>query len=838
MKARHRRIVFFSVLSVFLALILAIVIVPPMFNIEKLRPGFEQALLSQTGIPAKINGKINISLLGRVNVAAHDVRLPDGRADSVMFAIPLRKIFDINSAPLSGKIYVDGARLDIQGLHAPVIASRIEIRDSIVRFMGNDYNIVSGALENGGFKGSVRAGRHKYFVETRGAGFSVLNKNEGLEISGTFLADGTAAGLLSIDTGNINEWFGFFEPDIYEHVKLDMNFVWDGKQGFRFENIRGNVGGDDFTGSVELGGRNKFQFFSNAIDFDLSFLLSQKSLLTDSDLDLDLRGRLKFADSIYNRVKLSAAGAGDKIIISGLEFENDGMKGSMNGEITGNGAQSLALRFFRGDAEVYCLFSGTPETWRCDEYEYADKDLSAKGALTVAPESFSATLSSQASMPENFDFSSALDFLGPDGSVEFEFADAGGKIEIRNKRQRIAYSFAKDRRLGWPGGGGFEFLPESMRAGPGLLKWDGGKFYFIPNAGGWELTAEGNSFALEGSSAKKLLRAFYPALELPFADDFPYEVSGKYFKPYIRDLEIRVAGHVFRGSAGSAGIALKTDMLDLDEFANFKYFEDYEESQFLSDAPILAPFGMTGISLSLSAAGIIRNGEKYDNFVYSLRDGAQDFSISDDARGSLLVSLKKNGGAVYEMLVRLNRFAFVGKLLESGSPLNISDSVATGQAVLSTGGKIAHDFWRNMKGTLELGFDGGVLNGIGTDAFYAGAESITRMNAEDAIAHAASGGDTRIKSLRISGEYDNGDFRTTRKFHLSAWHAEMTGDLRLTDGKLDVRTNILLRGAAPDPQTFSLTIRPNGERSYSLSEIMSVFDPDYLSEFVRKHSRK
>ena len=98
MKARHRRIVFFSILSVFLALILAAIIIPPMINLERMRPGFESALLSQTGTTAKINGRINVSLLGRAHVVAHDVIVPNGKIDSVMFTIRLSEIFDVSNA--------------------------------------------------------------------------------------------------------------------------------------------------------------------------------------------------------------------------------------------------------------------------------------------------------------------------------------------------------------------------------------------------------------------------------------------------------------------------------------------------------------------------------------------------------------------------------------------------------------------------------------------------------------------------------------------------------------------------------------------------------------------
>ena len=106
MKARHRRTLFLSVLSVFLTIFLAIIIVPSMLNLKHLRSNFEQVIKNQTGIDAKINGRINMSILQRVYIIAHNVDIPNGNIDSVIFTIPFFKIFNISSAEISGRIYV------------------------------------------------------------------------------------------------------------------------------------------------------------------------------------------------------------------------------------------------------------------------------------------------------------------------------------------------------------------------------------------------------------------------------------------------------------------------------------------------------------------------------------------------------------------------------------------------------------------------------------------------------------------------------------------------------------------------------------------------------------
>jgi hypothetical protein len=839
MKARHRRTVFWVVFSILTTIVMAAVIVPPLISLNGLKPRFERAILLQTEIPAKIRGKVNISLLGRVNVVAHKVSMPGGQIDSVIFAVPLSKIFDINSAPLTGKIMLSGARLIARSLIAPKLANKIEISDSEVNFMGKNYKIINGVLHNGNFTGTIRTKLHKYAVETNGADFWVANKNEGVSVRGRLNPNGGANASLSMNTDDFNSWFDILEPGFNKHVSLKMNIDWDGGNGFKFSDIIGNVtGGGGFTGNISLPaeGMREIKFASNSISRDLSFLIMRRSLLKNAQIELDLSGSLKFAGESYKRIKLSAIEADDRIKISVLEFESDRASGALSGEIAADGAHGMDLRFKRGEADIYCLFNGAPNAWRCDEYEYSDASISAFGTLVAGKNSFSATLKSKSPMPEKFDFAKALNFLGANGTVLFEFSDAGGKIEIKNKKQNIIYSFVKNKTLNWPHAGDFGFLPEPMRAQPGLMTWSDEGFSFLPENEKWKLTALGDFFYLSGTSALELINSFEPSLELPFINDFPYEISGNYSKPYITDLELHIAGHIFRGSANGTNITLKTEVLNLDQFSNDKYFDSYDEMQFLSGEPILAPFKLGRARLSLSAFAIILGGEKYDNFAYSLRDGIQSFSITDDARGSLLISLKKSLSN-YDIMIKLNRFVFRGALPDMLSPLNISDSVATGQARLTTGGKIAYDFWRGMKGSLDISFDGGVLNGIGTDAFYASAADITRLNAEDAIAHAVSGGRTNIKSLRISGEYENGKFRTTRKFQLSARHSEMFGDLQLEGGKMTAQIDILLRGASIEPKPVSLAILPSGERSYSLSEIMRVLDPGYLADFIRTHSQ-
>ena len=142
-----------------------------------------------------------------------------------------------------------------------------------------------------------------------------------------------------------------------------------------------------------------------------------------------------------------------------------------------------------------------------------------------------------------------------------------------------------------------------------------------------------------------------------------------------------------------------------------------------------------------------------------------------------------------------------------------------------------------MNGDIDLTFTGGYIYGIGTDGFYASAEDVTILNAEYALGDALSGGQTRLKSLHIIGHYDSGNFETTQPLTLSLPHVDGTGALKIFDNQMNATFYLVLRGTAPEPAPIDLTVAPNGERTYSLSEIMQNFDPSYMRQFVKNHDR-
>ena len=282
-------------------------------------------------------------------------------------------------------------------------------------------------------------------------------------------------------------------------------------------------------------------------------------------------------------------------------------------------------------------------------------------------------------------------------------------------------------------------------------------------------------------------------------------------------------------------ITLKTDVLNLDSFLSPEYMNRYEELSFLKNHPLMIPFDL-GFDVSLSANALVYSGERYNNFVYSLKPDTQTFSISDDERGNILATIKRNGSE-YDIVLQLNKFKTNGKLLRDTMPLNIADTYVTGDISMETSGHIAHDLEYNINAEFDITFTGGYIYGFGTDEFYALADEINILNAEYALVDALTDGKTRLKSLHIIGRYADGNFETTEPLSLSMPHVDATGTLKITDGTMFGQFFIVMRGTAPEPAPIDLTLQQNGERTYSLSEIMQNFDPAYMRQFVQNHNR-
>lgn len=822
LKPRHKRRIIWTIISIIGALVLSIIIIPPMVTLNTFKPIIESAINTQMNVPAKLNGDIHFSLIGGTTIVAHDVNVPTATIGSVMLSIPFHDLFDMQNAQLKKAVSIYDANIDINNLSPASFNHDIKIYNSKINFRGHEFKIIRAEFKDNKFYGTVRTKNHKYEIEFQGDTFKIKNKNNNLEIIGQIYSDASIRGQIAIETSHINEWFDFSEPKIPYPVALTMNYEWGGGNSYKFTNIDS----DYFSGNIEIleNGDKNVQLASNDIDFDFSFFLKPQKITNKTNLNLDFYGAIKFNNRTFNHVKINANISQDSIQINNVIADDIAITG---GTINANGAKNIMITMPYMNKNVMCLFSGTPEKWQCSKFTYGD----LSGTISVNHDQYDIIVQSNAPVPSDHDLINLASKLGTGGTIEFKFSDIGGTLTISGtKITNTSYNFATNKTLQWLKIN-LPMLPESMKTTTGNFGKKNGMLTFTPNDGTWQLSTYDNYFYLSGNNFK----SWFPDLDLQSINDFNYVFSGFFNNDNISNLNIKIGDQDFFGSLSGTTLTLHTHKLSLDTLLNQEYFDNFSENEFLSNAPLLIPFELP-INISLSSDKLVYKNNEYKNFIYALKRNSQIFSISDSDRGNLLATIERDR-TTYDIFVQLNRFSINGSLLSARMPLNIRDTTITGQLIFNTSGQIAHDILYNMNGNIDITFNNGYIIGMSFDNFYASAPTITILNAEYALADALTSGETRLKTMRLIGEYNNGNFITTAPIELSMRHTDAIGGLAITDGFMTAEFNLTLRGTAPKPATIELSILPNGNRSYSLSEIMKNLDTSYMRAFIKTHDK-
>ena len=821
-KPQHKSRKTWWIISIIGAFLLSIIIVPPLVNLNSLKPNIENVIYNQTGIKAKIHGNINFSLLGQTTIIAHNISIPNGVIQSFEFAVPWHDIFDLKNATISGDIVINGASLLIEKIVPFDINTNIVLNNSKIEFLNKTYDVIFAKLSKNYVDALVRTDQHKYEIKSVNNNFVIQNKNNKLNISGELLPNGTAIATIDITAQNINKWFEFEKPKINGRFPVSANVFWDGGYGFKFSNISAN----GITGNATLqpDGYKIVSLQTDSADYDLSFILQNIDLLQNSTLNLDLNGKIKFLDKTFSHLSVNIIGADDKIQIIKINADDLSISG---GYIDKNGAHNVYVSLPENGIPTTCIFNGTSIKWSCKEFSY-NNDIF--GEMNVDNHTFNIKVYSKRPLSNIQDIINSVKFIGHRGVVKFDFENMTGVIHIDGKRTDVKYSFAKNRSLKWAEID-LPFLPQEMLNEPGSFLWRGNDIIFIPNSKKWNIKTTKDYFYISGDNFK----VWFKNLDLQSINDLPYTVSGNYKRGNISDLEINIAGHKFTGSASGKTITLKTNVLNLDSFISKNFVDNFEELSFFTQLPITLPFEI-GSDLSLSAKTLIYQGQKYDNFVYALKTNKQTFSISDFARGNLLATINKSK-TNYDIQIQMNKFMWDSTLLKQKMPLNISDTLITAEIELNTYGKTANDVINNISGNFDASFNGGYLYGLGISDFYSSAQNINILNAEYALSNALENGITPIKKMHIIGDYNNGNINTTTPFTLSMKHADATGTIDIKNNQMFAIMNLILRGTSSSPTPIEITVLPNGKREYSLSEIMMNFDIEYMRSFIKLHDK-
>ena len=801
---------------------IAIVVIPPMININFLKPKIENVIFSQTGIPAKIHGDINFSLLWHTTIIAHNITVPNGAISSCKFSIPFFDIFNLQNANVSGDISVYGASLFVEKIVPFEIKNTITVHNSNIQFLNKEYTIIDATLSKDNVNAIIRTDQHKYEIKSRNNRFIIKNRNNDLNMSGELYGDGTASAHIEIVAQDINRWFEFEKPRINGHFPIIADLFWDGKYGVKFTGISAN----GITGSVDLqdDGYRIIKLKSDTANYDLSFFLYYPDVLQNASFAMDFYGNLKFANNDFKHVKIITVGSDKEIRIDTIIADGIQIHG---GTIDENGGHNLHVTLPINNTKTTCLFNGTPIQWSCDNFSYGE-DMTGK--INVDKNHFDAEIYSNRNFSDIKHVVSVMHKFGNIGNVKFDCPDMKGEINITKDSYSVSYTRLNTKSLNWANID-LPFIPDFMREENGNFVWTKDSMMFIPESKQWQLSTTKDFFIIHGDNFKR----WFPDTDLQSVRDLPYTISGTYKNGNISNLILEIGNQKFTGNATKNSITLKTDILNLDYLLDKYFVDNFEELSFFTQLPILILFDLD-TNLAVSANTLIYNDQRYNNFIYSLHENTQTFSISDSHRGNILANLRKHN-IKYAINIQLNKFVFENNLLPENMPLNLSDTMITGDIKLSTSGKIAHDIINNLSGTFDVSFDGGKLYGFGFDNFYKSAKQLTILNSEYMLANALSGGITAIKKMHMMGTYESGNIKTIRPLTLSMRHVDASGMLEIQNNEMSANLNLVLRGTSPDPEPIDITIYPDNNRKFSLSDIMMHFDSEYMKTFTESHNK-
>ena len=149
LKPRTRRKILYITAAIMALLAIAIVVVPPMFTLNRLKPKLESAIAAQTGAITTIRGDIHFSLLGAITIVARDIVVPDGNIGAAAFRVPLSALLNPDGARLDGRISIYDANVKISRLVPVAPRYDIELHNCTVDFLGKEYRIIDGLVGGG-----------------------------------------------------------------------------------------------------------------------------------------------------------------------------------------------------------------------------------------------------------------------------------------------------------------------------------------------------------------------------------------------------------------------------------------------------------------------------------------------------------------------------------------------------------------------------------------------------------------------------------------------------------------------------------------------------------------
>ncbi|MDR0319151.1 MAG: AsmA family protein [Rickettsiales bacterium] len=844
MKRRTKaRIIWFSTL-ILAAAFAAVMLFPAVSDFSFLKGGLVSAMSQHSGMTVQMDGPVKITLLPRPTLRAHNVRVKterfDASAESVQFPIRISDIRNPLNITVPSAVSVRGAKIDFGGKWA---AESIDGKLS---------------LKDGGFAGSFFHNGRRFTADIKdgralieNSAFSMAAEFDYKFAGGKFEALGKFKGSFP-DAEEFINGFGYSFGEVAARPwGINADFVWDGKT-LNLGNMTLSSTDTILKGSAKIPASGAARLDLQMIEGDLSIL--ETPGLSSKILNMSGAGRFRRGDRIIKKFALSAAPTGERTEITRAEFAGDDFQLRAKGFLKDSVADNMSVSLYQKDGSdligmnrpvsIRCDLSGdiSEQLWECKNFLLNMEKVQIGGEIEMSPAAFRARIGKMSGMDKSVlikkiekEAGRDIDIRWPESGEFYTFIRGDGTRLLKSVNSRL-----EDIPFALPLLGKIPAeLKQKLRGEVYAEKRENVQavsvknkdidFAIIDDSGSIRWTLNGEDLA--GTFAQA-----FPGFDTAFMKDgIKFEFSGEYRRGKFENLKLSTTNgtfrQTFRGWGEDGAFKWTTEEFNIDTLLSQKWIKDYEQLQFLHQMPIISLFRIP-FDFSLTAdKAVAFDNQEFKRLVYSRAGHTQKISVENTAGGNGIAEISRVGGADFEISIKASRWKIPGKLsLRPG--LNIMDTTASGEILLTTFGLTANDITENIEGSADLAFEGGAIVGMNANAIRNAA--INRGNLDEFLGRAfAPEAKMEIRTLSIPVRISGAEVISSAPFNLKSDSANAAGEISaMTDG-VGAKMWVSFKNAAPETRPLEITVSPAGGVKFDGTEALRSIDPDYIRAGIK-----
>ncbi|MDR0449025.1 MAG: AsmA family protein [Rickettsiales bacterium] len=821
MKRKTRaRIIWFSTLII-AAVGISILIFPAFMDFSYLKPGLAAAISEQSGRDAKIDGAVRITLLPRPILRAHLVSAGDIRAESVQF--PIRITDFLNPANIS----VPGA---------------VSVRGAIF----GDFKNINGRLTLDGrrFTGSFVHNDRRFTADIKDGRAKIENSALSLETEFDYKFSGgktTAAGHFRGSFPNLEEFlqgFGYsFGAAAARPLGIDANFVLS-ENSLKLTDMTLSSTDTIMKGNATFGKTSTLDL--TMIEGDLGILESAPAA---ASVNISGEGKFKFGERTIRKFEIRANG--DEIQKAEIQGEDFSLRA--RGKLKDGLPKDIEVSLYKKDGSDI-IGIAEPVSIRCNSLSWKSADDWGCNGLSINTENL--RISGSAGMgegglmvwlekTEGQDTAAVIKKIKKEaaGDIHIILSDtigfykasrAGASHKYRNISGTLAEIPFKMSAI--------EKIPAALRAkfkGEITAETDGkDQTLFVKSENmGVALYESGGEirFVLSGADLAETLQLMFPGFDTAFMKSgIGFDFSGEYRLGNFENLRLTTKGvfaQTIYGRGADTSFAFKTAELNIDTLLSNHWIMNYEQMQFLHQAPLMGLFKIAPDFSLVADKVVIFDGQEYKNLVFSKAGNVQKISVESTGGGTGFAEITRRGGSEFEISAKASGFAVPGALI-GRLGLDIMDASITGEALLTTFGLVANDISENMEGSADISITGGKIVGIDTRQIFG--KGLTRANIGEFLERAFSPkASMEIKTLSIPVRISGSEIISSAPFVLKTDSATISGDAAVMAEGTGASMQILFRNSSSESRPLSVIATPKGAK-FDEAEALRAIDPDYI----------